>query len=63
MDEEREPLLCPICRLPFAYIVKAKTGWYIEIASRHHGESHKNIIPLVAPGGAPVDGQFNKLGV
>jgi|GEM_PF-2781278 len=43
----RIPLRCACCGLPFATLVQAPTGWYVEIASRHNGERHTNIIPLL----------------
>lgn len=43
----RIPLRCACCGLPFAILVQAPTGWYVEIVSRHNGERHANIIPLL----------------
>lgn len=47
LSEERIPLRCATCGLPFGYLV-IRDG-VILIESRHHGETHTNLIPLVAP--------------
>lgn len=53
LTENRIPLRCATCGLPFGYLI-IQNG-VILIESRHHGEIHTNIIPLVAPlkGDAP----------
>lgn len=47
LSEERIPLRCATCGLPFGYLV-IRDG-VILIESRHHGQVHTNLIPLVAP--------------
>ncbi len=51
LEGERIPLRCATCGLPFGYLV-LKDG-VILIESRHHGQTHQNIIPLVASRSMP----------
>lgn len=60
LAENRIPLRCATCGLPFGYLI-IQNG-VILIESRHHGEIHTNVIPLVAPlkGDAPDDSEHNR---
>ncbi len=58
-EPRRIPLVCACghCHLPYAYVVLALQGSYIEIVSTHHGEAHTNIIPLLSSGALAITGK------